>query len=552
MEQATHSLKRFVERQGDRAYDILVIGGGISGAAVAYEAASRGYSVALVEKGDFGGGTSAATSKLIHGGMRYLANREFGLVRESLKERRTLENIAPNLVYPLPFLVPLYDDGYRTKWIIEPGMILYDILSFDKGFTWDRSKRLPRHRLLSRQKAVELEPLVGADNLTGAIRFYDCASLMPERLTLAFIKSAASHGADTANHARVEDFVRTEDRVSGVVVRDLVNEKTLTLRGKLTINCGGPWADILLGTARGEPGALSIRRSEGIHLVTNQLTRQQTTAVGGVTPTGRACNLIPWRGHTLIGTTDREYIGDPDAYCVTRQHIEEYIAEVNAAFGDNLRLQYSDVLYAYGGLRPLLDDQTSDVRQTSRKYEIFDHEQEGLPGMVTVEGGKYTTSRNLAENVLQMVDRNFGTRPSKSVTSRRHLAGCEIRDIDAHVAEAKASYRDFPDHAVDYLARIYGTELPQVMEIARSDQQYAVALDSDGEMPAQALYAIRHEMACTLLDILIRRTGIGTLGHPGDEALERIAQVAARELNWDRSRADLELERAHQALAVPT
>ena len=144
---------------------------------------------------------------------------------------------------------------------------------------------------------------------------------------------------------------------------------------------------------------------------------------------------------------------------------------------------------------------------------------------MTDEGGKYTTSRN--------------------------LASCEIRDIDAHLAEAKTSYRDFPDHAVDYLARIYGTELPQVMEIARSAQQYAVALDSDGEMPAQALYAIRHEMACTLLDILIRRTGIGTLGHPGDEALERIAQVAARELKWDRTRVDLELERAHEALAVP-
>jgi glycerol-3-phosphate dehydrogenase len=535
-------MNRFIVHSNNKDYDILVIGGGISGAAVAYEAASQGYSVALVDKGDFGAGTSSATSKLIHGGMRYLANAEFGLVRESLKERKTLENIAPNFVYPLAFITPVEKTGKRKKSILEIGMILYDVLSYDKAFTWDKSKRLPLHRLFSREKALELEPSLHTNNnLTGAIRFYDCANLMPERLTLAFIKSAVKHGADVANYAKVEGFVRDTKRITGVVVRDLLTENRHTLRGKLIINCGGPWADILLTIARGNEAPQHIRRSEGIHLITHKITNSNL-AVSTLTPTGRSCNLRPWRGHTLIGTTDREYIGDPDKYCVTREKIEEYIAEVNASFGNPELLHYSDVLYVYGGLRPLVDDQTEDVFKTSRKYEIFDHEQDGLAGMITVEGGKYTTSRNLAENVLKTVAKKFG-RKANSVTAKKYLAESEIPDMNAFIEKTKTDYRDFPEHTVDYL--------PQVMEIARSEKQYAAPLNADGEMPAQVVYAIREEMACTLADILIRRTGIGTLGHPGEQALETVAQIAARELKWDRARLDRELEEARKRLTVP-
>jgi glycerol-3-phosphate dehydrogenase len=543
-------MRRFIETPTNKTYDIVVIGGGISGAAVAYEAASQGYSVALVEKGDFGAGTSAATSKLIHGGLRYLANFELGLVRESLKERKTLENIAPNFVYPLPFLVPLYSDiKLRSKIILEPGMILYDLLSYDKGFTWDKNKRLPWHRLLPAEKAVELEPVIQSSTLTGAIVYYDCASLNPERLTLAFIKSAVKHGADVVNYAQVEDFVREAGSICGVLVRDLLTDHTLTLHSKLVINCGGPWADILLGIARGQTGSNHIRRSEGIHIVTREITNANA-AVGGLTPTGRPCNLVPWRGHTLIGTTDREYIGDPDSYRVTREKIEEYIGEVNAAFYNPNLLKYEDVRYAYGGLRPLVDDQTKDVYKTSRKYEIFDHAVEGLPGLVTVEGGKYTTSRNLAENVLRTVAKKFG-RPAKSVTAQKHLAGSEITNLDVFVASAKSKNRDFSESAMDYLARMYGTELNSLLELARSDKTLAVPLNSDGEMAAQALYAIRYEMARTLTDIFIRRSGLGTLGYVGDEITETIANLASRELGWDSQRAEREIESVKKAMVLP-
>jgi glycerol-3-phosphate dehydrogenase len=542
-------MNRFIENHNGRLYDIIVIGGGITGAAVAYEAASRGLSVALVEKGDFGAATSSATSKMIHGGLRYLANFEFAIVRESLKERRILENIAPNFVYPIPFMVPLYRNSKANKWIMEPGMIIYDILSYDKGFTWDRTKKIPLHRFLSGKKVLEFEPVVRAENLTGGIVFYDCASIIPERLTLAFVKSAIKYGADVSNYSKAEDFIKESGKVVGVIVRDLLNEKTVELRGHITINCGGPWADLILDIAQGKPGSQQIRRSEGIHIVTRSLSNKYV--VGALTPGGRHCNILPWRGYSLTGTTDQEYIGNPDDYKVTRARIEDFVAEVNGSFADPNLIKYSDILYAYGGLRPLVEDETKDVYKTSRRYEIYDNGKDGLEGLITVEGGKYTTSRNLAENVLKTVMKKSGSGEKKSITAKSHLAGCEIPDIDAFVASAKKANSDFSEPAVDYLSRIYGTEFNNVMEIARSDKKYAVPLNADGEMPAQVVYAIKHEMARTLKDILIRRTGIGTLGNPGTKVLEMIAGIAARELNWDTARVDRELETAGKALSVP-
>jgi glycerol-3-phosphate dehydrogenase len=542
-------MQRFIENPGNKAYDMVIIGGGITGACVAYEAASRGLSVALVEKGDFGGATSAATSKMIHGGLRYLANGEFGVVRESLRERRVMENIAPNFVYPLPFLVPLYKGVKNVKMIMQIGMILYDLLSYDKGFTWDSAKKLPPHRMLSVEETLALEKVVNPDGLVAGIAFNDCENIIPERLTLAFIKSAVKYGADVSNYAKVEDFLREPGKITGVVVRDLLSNITVKLHGRITINCGGPWADLILDVASGKQAPQHVRRSEGIHIVTHRLVNKYV--VGVLTPSGQRCNIMPWRGHSLIGTTDKEYKGDPDDYRVTRQSIEEFIREVNVGFGQPGLVKYSDITYVYGGLRPLVEDQTKDVYRTSRRYEIYDNEKDGLAGLVSVEGGKYTTSRGLAENVLRLVMKKAGKGYKKSVTAKQYLAGCEIKDINAFVASAKAANRGFSESTMDYLARIYGTELDGVLDIARSDAKYAAPINTDGEMLAQVVYAARSEMARTLVDILIRRTGMGTLGHPGAKVLEDIAEIAARELNWDRARTGHELEAANKALTVP-
>ncbi|HOW82733.1 MAG TPA: glycerol-3-phosphate dehydrogenase/oxidase [Spirochaetota bacterium] len=544
-------MRRFIEQHSDKIYDLIVIGGGITGAAVAYDAASRGLSVALIEKGDFGAATSAATSKLIHGGLRYLATMEFGLVRESLRERKTLENIAPNFIYPVPFMITTNNAKLtNTRPVIKAGMILYDILSWDKGMTRDPGKKIPLHRSIGPDEVMRLEPNVKREGLTGASIYYDCQSICPERLTLAFINSAVKHGADVSNYAQVTDFLRgIGGRIEGVKVKDLVRSGEKRIRATLTINCGGPWADILLGLAKKQKPGEQLRRSEGIHVITKKLVGEHV--VGSMTPSGRHFFLIPWRGHSLIGTTDKEYVGRPDDYRVTKKSILELLSDVNGSFGNGNPITYDDVLYCYGGLRPLVEDQTEDVYESSRKYEIYDNSADGLDGLITVEGGKYTTSRNLAENAMKVITAKLGKKTGKMITKDAFLAGCEIPDMESFMKKALSDNEDFPAASIDYLARIYGTGLGRVLELARSRKKWAAPLNREGEMPAQVVYAVREEMALTLKDIIFRRTGLGTLGHPGKEVLKKITDTAAEELGWDAVKKKEEMQSAEKALMIP-
>jgi glycerol-3-phosphate dehydrogenase len=543
-------LKRFIENYNGEKVDLIVIGGGVTGAAVAYDAATRGLSVALVEKNDFGGATSAATSKMIHGGLRYLATMEFRLVRESLKERKIMENIAPNFVYPMPVMVTTNKLKItNTKWIIKIGMILYDILSFDKGWTWDKSKRISLHKTISKEKVGELEPLVKKEGLTGASVYSDCVSIFPERLTLAFIKSAVRNGAQVANYAEVVDFIfDNKRRVTGVMVRDRLNGRKIAVRGTLTVNCGGPWADIILGIASKKPSGEQLRRSEGIHIITRKMVNDHI--VGCMTAKGRHLFVIPWRNHSLIGTTDKEYIGKPDDYKVTAKSVSELLDEVNESFGDGT-LSFKDILHTYGGLRPLVEDQTEDVYESSRKYEIYDNKTDGLDGLITVEGGKYTTSRNLADHVMKVISKKMNRKLYGCVTDKQFLAGCEIPDMQKFLDMIVDENRDFSSKTMEYLGRNYGTEYEKVLAIARSSKAFARVLNGDGEIMAEVVYAARHELARTLNDILFRRTGIGTLGHPGESLLKEVARIAVKELRWGPSRIKEELEKARKAFIIP-
>lgn len=542
-------MKRFIEDYKGEPFDIIVIGGGITGAAVAYDAASRGLSVALLEKNDFGWATSAATSKMIHGGLRYLNNLEFGLVRESLRERKIMENIAPNLVYPMALMVPTANRLKSNKFLMRAFFSLYDILSFDKKWTWDRSKRIPNHKTYSREKTLEMEPHVREENLTGAAIYYDCQSIFPERLTMAFIKSAVRYGAKVANYAQVVDFIYSNGKeIRGVKIRDVLKNRNLKIRGTLVVNCGGPWADIILDLAEKGNGNHHIRRSEGIHIITKKMINSHGLVL--LTPKGRFFFILPWRNHSLIGTTDMEYIGNPDHYRVPRERIEGLIEEVNETFGDG-KLSYDDVLFAYGGLRPLVDDETEGTYESSRKYEIYDNAEDGYDGLITVEGGKYTTSRNLAEKVLSMVEKKLNRRLKESVTDKQHLQGCEIADMGTFLKDLREQYVYFSAHTVEYLGKNYGTESQEVFKLARKNKKLAEPLTADGEILAEVLYAIRNEMARTLSDILFRRTGFGTLGNPGNGVIKKIAAIAARELKWSDSRLKREMRAAEEVLYLP-
>lgn len=544
---------RFIENHQGEHYDVIVIGGGITGASVAYEAATRGLKVALLEKNDFSWATSAATSKMIHGGLRYLVNGEIGLVRESLRERRVLENIAPNFVYPWPMMMTHYKTPLKNnKWVVKIGMLVYDALSYDKNFTWDSCKKIPLHRTISAKEVLQEESHVRAEGLTGASVFCDCVSIFPERFTLAFVKSAVAYGAKGSNYAKVEGFIMDKgNRVAGVNVRDLLTGKTHAVAGTVIVNCGGPWADIVLGLAKSNgKGSTTLRRSEGIHIITQKKLLSGNYTVGSMTPEGRHFFLIPWRNHTLIGTTDKPFNGNPDDYRVTKESIMELIADVNSSFGDG-KLSYADVKHTYGGLRPLIEKETKETYSSSRKYEIYDNKEEGLDGLITVEGGKYTTSRQLAESCLKIVAGKMGRDLGKSTTDQHYLTGCDIKDLELFVREAKSQADGLSAATLEYLARNYGTEYKGIVNMAREDKALSETLNDDGEIMAQVVYAVRNEMARTLPDIVMRRTGIGTLGNPGEDVLRKVAQVAAKELKWDQARVEKEIADTVNLLRVP-
>ena len=545
-------MERYTEHINNETFDVIVIGGGITGAAIAYEAASRGLSVALFEKGDFSEATSAASSKLIHGGLRYLSNMEYGLVRESLRERKTMANIAPNFVYPIPTLFPHYRSSIKSnKWLTKIGLTLYDLLAVGKKNAWDKSKRIPRYKTVSAEEAHRLQPIIRKKGLTGASIFYDCISICPERLLLSFIKSALHYGGKAANYARVEEFLtdRNQQRVCGVRVLDLLKNREFEVRARITINCAGPWADSMLWQLLKDDNVGRLTRSEGIHIITKQITKGDAI-VGAVTPGGRHCFLIPWRGHTLIGTTDKPYLGHPDDYRVSRKSIQELIHEVNGSF-EGLNLTLDDVLYSYGGLRPLVESRAKETYRSSRKYEIHDNSINGIEGLFTVEGGKWTTSRGLAEKTIDRLREKFDISVGTSVSARQHLKGSEIRDMNAFLARMRSENRDFHGNTVECLGRLYGTECVKVLELARRENLLAEHLNSDGELPAQVVYGVHYEMARTLKDMVLRRTGIATLGNPGKKSLLRGARVMARELNWDQERIFEEVENTLAFLRVP-
>ena len=527
-------LKRYIEERTPGRFNLIITGGGITGAAVAYIAAARGLSVALFEKSDYGGATSAATSKLIHGGLRYLANMEFRLVRESLRERRILGNIAPNFVYPLPFVLPNYKKWKGNIWKILIGMYLYDLLSYDKKDTWDKSKRLQNHRLISYRKTIRLEPNLKKDKLRNSIYFFDYQSIFPERLTLAFIKSAAEYGAKVSNYAPVTGFKYDSDnRITGVEVKDLLSGETKNIYADLIINCGGTWADKILNlAARKDLPTHKVKRSEGIHIITRKIAGNHVVSIQK--EDGGHMMIMPWRDHSLIGTTDKEYYGDPDEYQVSGESVDEVIIAVNKNFGQKICL--SDIKHAYGGLRPLVDDQTKESYQTSRKYEVYDNATDGIEGMITVEGGKFTTSRSLAREVLNMISRKLNRPLSDPVSDNLYLSGCEIRDIKQFLIKQHLNYTDFSKLTVEYVSRNYGTDSKVVFQIARDDPRYAEIISHDGEILAEVVYAIKYESAKTLRDIMLRRTGTGTLGNPGKDIIKKITDIAAEMLNWDKNK----------------
>lgn len=518
-----------VERLGREAFDVLVIGGGITGVGVARDAAMRGLRVALVERDDFASGTSSRSSRLVHGGVRYLEHGALHLVYEASRERRTLLTIAPHLVRPLAFTWPVYERARIPAWKLRAGLLLYDALSFFRN--------VARHRGLSARAVLAAEPALRQAGLRGGAMYYDAAT-DDARLTLATARAASDAGAVVVNHVAVCNLVIEAGTVCGAHVRCEISGATPTIRARTVVNATGPWSDTIRRMAN--PAAPpAVRGTKGVHVAVPHERVGNRGALVILSPIdGRVMFILPAGRLTIIGTTDTDYAGPLDAVHATGDDIAYLLRSANAYF-PAAHLSASDVVSAWAGVRPLAAGSDGAPSAASREHAIT----WSAPGLLSVTGGKLTTYRAMAEEVVDAVCRATGRAPHRAATAEVPLPGGETSSLSAELEAARAAIGVAP--LAEHLVHRYGTEWRDVWALVGSN--HALAARVAPELPdivAELHWAVEHEMALTLADLLVRRLHIAfeTRDH-GLAAAPAAARVIAPLLGWTSGQIDSELSR---------
>jgi len=516
----------------NRKVDVLVIGGGIAGAGVARDAALRGLTVALLEKHDFAFGTTSRSSKLIHGGLRYLEMFDVALVAESLRERERLRRMAPHLIRPLPFLIPVYRGAKRGMIQIRVGLALYDLLT--PGRRWGR------YGGLSRERTLTLEPGLDGRDLRGAGFYFDDLLLNPERLCLENVLSARRHGARVYNYARVEEFLRDGSRIVGVAVRDLLTGEVTRLRGAVLVNATGPWIDEVRALAGLDGGRRIVRTTKGIHLLLPRLTSH---AVYVQARDDRMLFVIPWRAFSLVGTTDTDFAGDLDRLAATAEEVAYLVAETRRVF-PRAQISPADIAYTYAGVRPLTYEEGKRSWQVSRAHKVIAEGEGG--NFLSLTGVKLTCYRQQAEEAVDRISELL----RRGEPVRTHRLGLDGLDTETTLLEARIlvdAAAEADRYAVEpalleTLVETYGCGYREVLDRTRGHPDLKAPLcPSNPDIAAQLVHAIEQEAALTLTDVLLRRTGIGTGPCLGRDCAEAIAARMEALCGWDRARREREL-----------
>lgn len=547
-------MERNLERLNDTHFDLVVIGGGIYGAWIAFDASQRGLHVALIEQADFGHATSFNSLKIIHGGFRYLQHLDIPRMRKSIHERSVLLRIAPHLVRPIPFLMPTYGHGFQSKEIMRIALMLNDVIGFDRNRGVNSEHRLGSGYVVSRSTCLGLVPGLEKQGLTGAAIWHDCQLSSSERLMMSILRGATMNGAQIANYVKAIDLIKKRDAVIGVRVSDQITNQQFEILGRLIVNAAGPWTRMV--HTWGDRKAPSLPLSKAINLVVRRpLVTRYAVGVSGrkgfhdsqsrFHKGNRLFFLVPAGRHTFIGTTHTPCADDADAFCVTEQDVEEFLHDINAAYAP-AQLEWDDLAFVYAGLLPanLARANTPDV-SLLKQHMIWDLEQQnGVKGFISVVGVKLTEARSVAEQVVTLAFQKIGRDAPKAKTALTVLDGGELENPEGFLSRELRNAP--PDLSLDILRDLiarYGSSYSRVLSHMSPDPRDGIVpRDSMPATKAEVRHAVREEMAIRLADVVRRRTELGPYENPGDSTLVMCAEIMAAELGWSEARRQRELD----------
>jgi glycerol-3-phosphate dehydrogenase len=563
VETTTPVISRDIRRLSSELFDVLVVGGGASGAATAREAALRGFNTALIEREDFSAGASAHCFKVVHGGIRYVQHADVRRLRASCFERAVLLRIAPHLVSPLPFVIPTYGKGKSSRWFLGTGMLLYDALSADVNrHVTDSARRVRGTRFLSRSETLELFPDIAADHLTGAAVFEDGQMYNPPRLVLAFVGAASERGAAIANYVEAERLLTEGTRVTGVRAVDRLRGDSFEIRARLVINAAGPWAEGLLQPGYGQPGTYS---RDACFMVDRKFATPMALAVQGrakdsdalLARNSRHLFLVPWRNSTLVGVWHSIVPRDPDSVGLARSELRQFIDEFNTCY-PNLQLREADVRRADFGLVPFGEASSQQGGLSfGKQSRLIDHRHHGQSGLISLISVRYTVARRDAVEALDLAARQLDARRSERDSTVTPLAGGDISDFTSAVRTFQARRPSWlTAQSSEGMLRNYGTHATRILELAEREPGLGRLFTGSHVSFAEAIYAVRAETAHRMGDVVFRRTELGTDGHPGETALDELQKLLGAELGWSEQRSAAErasVEREFERyLAVPS
>jgi glycerol-3-phosphate dehydrogenase len=547
-------MKRTLSQLADQSFDILVIGGGIHGAALLREASTRGYKTALIEQGDFGQATSANSLKIIHGGLRYLQQGDIRRMRQSIRARRIFLESAPHLVHPQPFLLPLYGHGPRGREAMTAGLLLNDWISWDRNHNLPAESQIPPGRVLTVRECLDLFPNLETKGLTGGAVWYDALAVNTERLILEFILDAEGKGAVSANYVEALSLVFDKnDSILGVEAQDRITQDRFRIHSRWVINAAGPWINTLLRDGR-QAAPWPIRWTRGLNLVLKRVLPSGYGLGVGNSPSankGQGKNrrlffLVPWKGCTMVGTAYQRYSGEPGNPQIRVEDIQEFLNQINAVWPwENLTLK--DVSTFHYGLLPLSENQdpTDPAAEPDRHFEIFDHRSEKkIKGLISIKSTKYTTAPVVVEKVMDLIGPNREKAKSLQQTTGGAGVSSKLSSLKNDLsALRKWNSSEELERTACYLYENYGTRACSIVDLIRGDVNLGNPIFSRSAiLVAEIIHGIREEMALKLTDIVFRRTDMGQIRRPSRENLRDCAKIMGRELGWDEDRRAKEIE----------